>query len=442
MECRKDERIQDLQSQLESVQTVVNTMKVSLKRAVESQCAAATREEELKRKLEASERSLKEAKSLRPSFAEETGIQLDRMSTSRGVLEASLAKKNLGVVDLYTRVVTLEEELAKMKKGKEECEMYLEHVLKEVEEKTPQLQQRQAEYLEMVQRQQRLTKMYSVACADVQEKDRKLTALQASVQAKEQQNEKLQRVAEDLQKQLRALLKQQIKAGSEEDRAKLYTSVEELQASNQRLLEKIHGLEVEGESSHASSTETQKIAELEKEVESMNALRKEQEALMATITKQRDMYRVLLSQKDAEAVGAETPSVLQSTHLELKRQMEESQNKLNSQLEREQATCTELRQSVKSAEEQLARTTELLRVEKQCGEQKDQMVRRLQASLDTMQLQIHKLEQENTSLQHTLTERQKDLDQERLKVRLLEAFHDRRSTCREPTRSSTSEPTS
>lgn len=395
-------------------------MRTSLKRAVESQSAAASREEELKRKLEASERSLRESKSLRPSLAEETGILLERMNTTRSVLEASLAKKNLSIVDLYTRFVALEEDFAKMKKGKEECEMYLEHVLKEVEEKTPQLQQRQAEYLEMVQRQQRLTKMYSVACADLQEKTRKLEALQASIQSKEQQNEKLQRVAEDLQKQVRALLKQQIDAGSEEeeDREKLFTSMEELQATNQRLLEKIHGLEVErAEPQALTEEENAKITQLEKEVESINALRKEQEALMATITKQRDMYRVLLSQKDAETVSGETPSVLQSTHLELKRQMEETQSRLSSQLERSEAMCSELRQSVKSAEEQLNRTTELLRVEKQCGEQKDDMVRRLQASLDTMQLQIRKLEQENTSLQSSLAAKQKDLDQERLKVR-------------------------
>ena len=405
---------------MESLQTVTNTMRTSLKRAVESQSAAASREEELKRKLEASERSLRESKSLRPSLAEETGILLERMNTTRSVLEASLAKKNLSIVDLYTRFVALEEDFAKMKKGKEECEMYLEHVLKEVEEKTPQLQQRQAEYLEMVQRQQRLTKMYSVACADLQEKTRKLEALQASIQSKEQQNEKLQRVAEDLQKQVRALLKQQIDAGSEEeeDREKLFTSMEELQATNQRLLEKIHGLEVErAEPQALSEEENAKIVQLEKEVESINALRKEQEALMATITKQRDMYRVLLSQKDAETVSGETPSVLQSTHLELKRQMEETQSRLSSQLERSEAMCSELRQSAKSAEEQLNRTTELLRVEKQCGEQKDDMVRRLQASLDTMQLQIRKLEQENTSLQSSLAAKQKDLDQERLKVR-------------------------
>lgn len=405
---------------MESLQTVTNTMRTSLKRAVESQSAAASREEELKRKLEASERSLRESKSLRPSLAEETGILLERMNTTRSVLEASLAKKNLSIVDLYTRFVALEEDFAKMKKGKEECEMYLEHVLKEVEEKTPQLQQRQAEYLEMVQRQQRLTKMYSVACADLQEKTRKLEALQASIQSKEQQNEKLQRVAEDLQKQVRALLKQQIDAGSEEeeDREKLFTSMEELQATNQRLLEKIHGLEVErAEPQALTEEENAKIAQLEKEVESINALRKEQEALMATITKQRDMYRVLLSQKDAETVSGETPSVLQSTHLELKRQMEETQSRLSSQLERSEAMCSELRQSAKSAEEQLNRTTELLRVEKQCGEQKDDMVRRLQASLDTMQLQIRKLEQENTSLQSSLAAKQKDLDQERLKVR-------------------------
>lgn len=417
VERRKDDRIQDLQSQLASLQTVANSLRTSLERAVESQSAAAAREEEWKRKLEASERSLKEAKSLRPSLAEETGIRLERMNTSRSALEARLAKQNLGVVELYSRIVSLEEELAKMKKGKEECEMYLEHVLKEVEEKTPLLQQRQTEYSEMSLRLQRLTKMFAVASADVEEKTRKLEALEASVRTKEEQNEKLQRVAEDLQKQVRALLKQQIDASSEDDRAKLYTSMEELQASNQRLLERIDALEVEsGEAKTPSKQESSRIAELEKEVESISAQRKEQEALVATITKQRDMYRVLLSQRDAETLAGETPSVLKSTHLELKRQLEEAQSRLAAQLERSEATCAELRESAKSSEEQLRRTAELLRVEKQCGEQKDELARRLQASLDALQQQIRKLEQENASLQSALAERQKDLDQERLKV--------------------------
>ena len=151
-------------------------------------------------------------------------------------------------------------------------------------------------------------------------------------------------------------------------------------------------------------------------MESISAQRKEQEALVATITKQRDMYRVLLSQRDAETLAGETPSVLKSTHLELKRQLEEAQSRLAAQLERSEATCAELRESAKSSEEQLRRTAELLRVEKQCGEQKDELARRLQASLDALQQQIRKLEQENASLQSALAERQKDLDQERLKV--------------------------
>ena len=42
---------------------------------------------------------------------------------------------------------------------------------------------------------------------------------------------------------------------------------------------------------------------------------------------------------------------------------------------------------------------------------------------NTMQLQIRKLEQENTSLQSTLAGKQKDLDQERMKVRSKERFN-------------------
>ena len=413
--ARKDDQIDDLRAQLDSLRSVSESMKLSLERAAKDQAEAVAREEELRRKLEVAEKNVKEAKSLRPSFTEETGILLDKLNLNRSALEASLAQKKLGVVELYTRIVTLEEELAKMKKGKEECEMYLEHVLKEVEEKTPQLQQRQIEYQEMVQGQQRLTKMYSATCTELQEKEHKLSMLSASLTEKEQQNEKLERVAKDLQAQLRALLKQQIDASASEDREKLYTTVEDLQATNQRLLERLHTMEMDRENP-SSPAESEAIATLEKRLESLESVRHEQEALLSTITKQRDMYRVLLSQKDTAAMSNSDSSLVQSTHMELKKQLEETQRTMHDRLAREEALTTELRDTLKTTQDELSRTKKALEIEKQCGEQSKQTIQRLQASLETVELRTKSLEDNIMTLQQTVSAKQKDLDQERAKA--------------------------
>ena len=69
-------------------------------------------------------------------------------------------EKSVKVVEEKTIDPAIEARLA-AERAKEEAEMYLGHVLKEVEEKTPQLQQQQVEYQQMVNSQQRLNRMYT-----------------------------------------------------------------------------------------------------------------------------------------------------------------------------------------------------------------------------------------------------------------------------------------
>lgn len=157
----KDDQIADLTHQCQSLQGVIAQMKEALERGTKEKAALAKQVQAATTRAENAEKRVVEAKSLRPSIKEETAKLQKSLKVAPSALEASLAKRGLGVVELYQRVVVLEEEVEKMKKAKEEAEMYLGHVLKEVEEKTPQLQQQQVEYQQMVNSQQRLNRMYT-----------------------------------------------------------------------------------------------------------------------------------------------------------------------------------------------------------------------------------------------------------------------------------------
>lgn len=153
-------------------------MQALIKQLQEKEQTSATERASLVKKLEAAqakqaaaERRANELKAHRPSLREETGVILDSLHTSEAIVQASLTKHGVSLVDLYTRVLKLEEECEQARKDKEEAELYqkcdwliyryLEHVLQDIETKTPQIAKQQQEYQEMVAGQQRLAKLYA-----------------------------------------------------------------------------------------------------------------------------------------------------------------------------------------------------------------------------------------------------------------------------------------
>lgn len=168
---RKDDQISDLESQNTALKQVAEEMKKTLE-VVNTENARLVRvNKTLEESVKEKDRKLNDMHNRRTTIQEETGLVLSQLQMSEASIRSALSNRGLSITDLYTRIIKLEEELEKARKGKNEAEMYewegqvmcrqLEHVLREIEEKTPMLQQQQLEYQSMVSSQQRMTRMYA-----------------------------------------------------------------------------------------------------------------------------------------------------------------------------------------------------------------------------------------------------------------------------------------
>ena len=428
---RKDDQIADLEGQSQSLQEVVKKMKTAMEKAAQEKAELAAQLQALTARAEAAERKAVEARSLRPSLKEETAKLLKAMKLAPSALEASLAKRGLGVVELYGRVVSLEEEVEKMKKAKEEAEMYLAHVLKEVEEKTPQLQQQQAEYQRMVSGQQRLNRMYTemskwgcvarVMRRELAEKKHRLAEV-------EQQAAQFEALAQDLKKQVHALLVQQIDATrAPSDREVCYTSVAELERVNQDLLVKLRRAQAaqattaqsgspSGSPSGSKDGSKAEVGALEEELKQLKASREAQTSLLDTITKQRDMYRVLLAQKDSAEPASEERST-EAGLLKAKECVETQLKGVQKELKEEKRRCSELREKSEEAASALAAAKRALSTEQLCGQQSKETVARLEHLVSVMEEKTKKMSDEAMLLQQRLSASQKELLAEKQKVK-------------------------
>ena len=423
---RKDDQIADLQEHERSLQEVVKKMKAAAEKAALEKAALAAELQTATARAEAAERKAAEARSLRPSLKEETAKLLKTLKLAPSALEASLAKRGLGVVELYGRVVSLEEEVEKMKKAKEEAEMYLTHVLKEVEEKTPQLLQQQAEYQQMVNGQQRLNRMYAelskcgraarLTCRELAEKKHRLAEA-------EQQAAQFEALAQDLKKQVHALLVQQIDATrAPSDREVCYTSVTELERVNQDLLAKLHRLEAAqmgaqtGAQTGAQSDGKAETGALAEELKQLKASREAQAALLETITKQRDMYRVLLAQKDGKEATTEEERGVEAGLREAKARVEAQLKGVQKELKEEKQRCAELREKSEEAASALAAAKRALSTEQLCGQQSKETAARLEQLVGVMEEKTKKMSDEAMLLQQRLSAVQKELLAEKQKV--------------------------
>ena len=419
---RKDDQIADLQEHERSLQEVVKKMKAAAEKAALEKAALAAELQTATARAEAAERKAAEARSLRPSLKEETAKLLKTLKLAPSALEASLAKRGLGVVELYGRVVSLEEEVEKMKKAKEEAEMYLTHVLKEVEEKTPQLLQQQAEYQQMVNGQQRLNRMYAELskCGRAARLTRReLAEKKHRLAEAEQQAAQFEALAQDLKKQVHALLVQQIDAThAPSDREVCYTSVTELERVNQDLLAKLHRLEAAqtGAQTGAQSDGKAETGALAEELKQLKASREAQAALLETITKQRDMYRVLLAQKDGKEAATEEERGVEAGLREAKARVEAQLKGVQKELKEEKQRCAELREKSEEAASVLAAVKRALSTEQLCGQQSKETAARLEQLVGVMEEKTKKMSDEAMLLQQRLSAVQKELLAEKQKV--------------------------
>ena len=120
---RKDDQIADLESQLQSLKGIADSMKKSLEQQATEKAKLVNMNSSLQSSLKQKDVQLKEMSAKRSTIHEETGIVLSKLQLSETAVKTALERRGLNITDLYSRIITLEEDLEKMRRGKNEAEM-------------------------------------------------------------------------------------------------------------------------------------------------------------------------------------------------------------------------------------------------------------------------------------------------------------------------------
>lgn len=120
---RKDDQIADLESQLQSLKEIADSMKKSLEQQATEKAKLVNMNSSLQSSLKQKDVQLKEMSAKRSTIHEETGVVLSKLQLSETAVKTALERRGLNITDLYSRIITLEEDLEKMRRGKNEAEM-------------------------------------------------------------------------------------------------------------------------------------------------------------------------------------------------------------------------------------------------------------------------------------------------------------------------------
>ena len=120
---RKDDQIADLESQLQSLKEIADSMKKSLEQQATEKAKLVNMNSSLQSSLKQKEEQLKEMSNKRSTIHDETGVVLSKLQLSEAAVKTALERRGLNITDLYSRIITLEEDLEKMRRGKNEAEM-------------------------------------------------------------------------------------------------------------------------------------------------------------------------------------------------------------------------------------------------------------------------------------------------------------------------------
>ena len=120
---RKDEQIAELQRKCDDFQNLVNQLQESKKSLLTEKATLLKKIDTAQSHQKKAEQRAMEARAQRPSIREETGITLENMQLSEAAVQAKLLKHGINMVDLYVRVLKLEDARTQAVKEKEEAEL-------------------------------------------------------------------------------------------------------------------------------------------------------------------------------------------------------------------------------------------------------------------------------------------------------------------------------
>lgn len=266
-------------------------------------------------------------------FSLQTASTVADLSSAAG--EAHLAAHGLSPKQMYDHIVELEETLREERTEKEKLQLYMDRIVKEVQEKAPIIMGLRLEHERAVASHTQMSERLEVCMQELAKCKSKEEHAWKEKHTFAKKCESLSQTVDDLSRQVQHLLFRSQESRTERvpgdvvsENLVVFKNVEELQARNQQLLTVIRELsEVSKQKEHASllgsesepsvsshathlivSVESDdegdrldingRLSQARKEVQELRAEREQERQMIAAIVKQRDMYRVLLAQSD------------------------------------------------------------------------------------------------------------------------------------------------
>ncbi|KAJ8535251.1 hypothetical protein ON010_g13487 [Phytophthora cinnamomi] len=284
-------------------------------------------------------------------FSLQTASAVAELSSAAG--EAHLAAHGLTPKQMYDHIVELEETLQAERSEKDKLQLYMDRIVKEVQEKAPVLMGLRLDHERTVASHTQLSERLEQCMQELAKSKSNEQHAWKEKTAFEKKCESLAQSVDDLSRQVQHLLfrsqdqhQQFGNFGSSDvgsENLVVFKDVEELQTRNQQLLTVIRELtemtkqkggdkvsngisdvESTDSSAHliitgdsddeldqigASSTIKKRLSMARKEIQELRTEREQEREMITAIVKQRDMYRVLLAQSDTKFIegGAAAP---------------------------------------------------------------------------------------------------------------------------------------
>ncbi|CAI5706289.1 unnamed protein product [Peronospora farinosa] len=276
-------------------------------------------------------------------YSMQTASAVAELSSSAG--EALLAAHGLTPKQMYDHIVELEEALQAERNEREKLQLYLDRIVKEVQEKAPVLMGLRLEHERTVASHTQLSERLEQCMQELtKSKNNEQHAWKEKI-AFEKKCNSLGKSVDDLSRQVQHLLfrsqdpHEQLgnfeSGGVGSENLVIFKDVEELQMRNQQLLTVIRELtemnkstieKVSNGLSDADSTDStahliitgdsddeldqigassairKRLSMAHKEIQELRTEREQEREMITAIVKQRDMYRVLLAQSDTKFV--------------------------------------------------------------------------------------------------------------------------------------------
>mmetsp|Transcript_24386 Transcript_24386/g.35802 ORF Transcript_24386/g.35802 Transcript_24386/m.35802 type:complete len:2045 (-) Transcript_24386:88-6222(-) len=235
--------------------------------------------------------------------------------------------ESLGITEMYDRVVKAEREAVGERSRRRELELYLDRILKDVENKAPLIAAQRKDHMRVLESHAQLTKKLDSLISEsgtlrlkLEEAEKERREAVAEATALEAQNK-------DLGKQIQHLLKRSMgmsstpRKGTGEGAADgviseylvTFDDIEELQTRNMQLVKVIRTLSAEQVSSSSREVSVvekdedlqETLATTLEELAQMRESRQRMEDMVASLVQQRDIYRAMVEEVDgvSEAQG-------------------------------------------------------------------------------------------------------------------------------------------